>query len=105
MLNLRQILLVEQRQLQVPIRGQLLNLRRSQRRNPAQAFLRFQILADACRGEHAAIAHHHDLLQMEALTQFADLRGHGFGIACVAFEHLHGYWAALVIGQQSEDDL
>src|SRR5260370_27348470 len=85
--------------------NKFLTLDRLKRRDPLQALLGFEVIADARRGEHPAIADQHDLLQAETLAQFLDLRRDGLGIACVALEDLHSDGAALRVGHQSEDDL
>jgi len=60
---------------------------------------------NAGRGEHAAVAHDYHLLELKALTQFADLPGHGLRIRGIALKNLHRYRAAFRIGQQPKDDL
>ena len=57
MLNLGQVVLVKQRQLQRTALHQLLNLNGLERRDPLQAFLGLEVLADARRGEHATVSH------------------------------------------------
>jgi hypothetical protein len=45
------------------------------------------------------------LLELKALTQFADLPGHGRRIRGIALKNLHRYRAAFRIGLQPKDDL
>jgi hypothetical protein len=64
-----------------------------------------EVLPDARRGEHPAVADQHHALQTETLAQLRHLSGHGDGIAGVALEHLDRHRTALLVGQQAEDDL
>src|ERR1039457_3799869 len=59
----------------------------------------------ARRGQHTAVSDQDQLLQLETLPQFVDLRRYRFGIPRVTRKNLHGHRAALGIGQQSEDNL
>src|SRR5258708_35371272 len=99
MLNLGQVALVEERQLQRTALHQGLNLNILERRDPLQALLWLEVVADARRGEHAAIADQNDLLQAETLPKFWDFRRNGLGIPGVAREVLHGDGSALLVGQ------
>jgi hypothetical protein len=102
MLDLRQVLLIEQRQLQVSSGGRLLDLRALSaviQRTPSSLSR-----SSRMRAEVSMPRSPHHFLEPEALPQFADLRGHGFRIPGVALEYLYRHRTTLVIGQQPEDD-
>ena len=61
-----------------------------------------QVLADARRGKHAAIANQHHAAEPEAPPQLVDLGGHGGGVAGA---HLGGNRAARGVAQQADEDL
>jgi len=85
--------------------GKLLDLRSAQGGDQAPALFRCQVLANAGRSDHAAVAHQNQLFQAETGAKFRDLRGDGFRIAGVAVEDLDGDRTALAVGEQAEDDL
>ncbi len=64
-----------------------LDLRVAQRRDPVEAG-RLEHLLDLCRGDHAAVAHHHDMTQVEALLELVDLGLDRRRVTGVALEHL-----------------
>ncbi len=64
-----------------------------------------QVLADARRGKHAAIADQHHAAEPEAPPQLVDLGGHGGGVGGVAGAHLGGNRAARGVAQQVDEDL
>ena len=49
-----------------------------------------EVLADAGRGQHPAVAHEHHAVEAEAGADLVDLRGDGVGVAGRAFEDLDG---------------
>ena len=103
--DLRQIPLVEQRELQRPmVLRQGLDLRRAQAGDPVQAG-RFEILADPGRGDHAAVADQHHALDTEARLQLLDLRFQRRRIRRVALEHFDRDRQAVARAQQAVDDL
>ena len=61
--------------------------------------------ADARIGDHAAAADQHHAAELEALLQFAGLRGKGLGIARVSREHLDRHGAAIGGAEKPVDDL
>ncbi len=65
----------------------------------------FQILANASRRQHAAVAHQRHPLDPEPLPDARYLPGHRGRIAGVAGKHLHGYRATVAGAQQAEGDL
>ena len=100
-----QVALVEQRGLEgAMLGGELRDLGCAQATHPIQT-LGLEHLLDARRGEHAAIAHPHDVLDTEARAQLAHLRGHGGRIPRVARKHLHRDRATLAGADQAEHDL
>ncbi len=55
--------------------------------------------------QHAPIAHQRDVLRLEALLEFGDLRAHGLGVRRVAREGFQRHRHALVIAEQADHDL
>ena len=103
--DLDQIRLVEEGHLQLTTGGQFLNLAGAQSRDPLDAAGGRQVLANACAGDHAAVADQHDIGKAEAFAQLFDLRGDRFGIARVALEDLHCHGTARGIREQAKNDL
>ena len=83
---------------------QLADVGVAKRRDPIQCD-RQQILADACRGNHAAVADQRYVVNVEALANLADLRGHSAGVSAVAGEHFNRDRTAIGGTQQAIDDL
>src|SRR5882762_5542101 len=104
-MDLREILLIEQSELQDACFDQLANRRRSKGRDPFDALMRPQILADARTGDHAPVCDENHALQGESLAKLANLTGHRSGVACVALEDFYGDRAALLVRQNPVDDL
>ena len=89
----------------MPCAQQLADRRRPQGGDPAELLVGGQVLADARRGEHAAIADQHHPAEPEAPPQLVDLGGHGGGVGGVAGAHLGGDRTARGVAQQADDDL
>jgi hypothetical protein len=94
-----------------PFGGELLDRRGSQCGDPIQAS-RAQCLLDARAGQHAAVAHHHHALQLEALLQLVDLCRQCHRIGGVApglrrgrLKHLDRDRAAVGRAHQTDDKL
>ncbi len=68
-----QIRLVEKGHLQLAILGQFLDLVGAESGDPLDAVLREQVLADACAGDHAAVADQYDLGETKSMAEFVDL--------------------------------
>ena len=83
---------------------QLANVGISKRRDPIQCG-RQQILADARRSNHATVADQRYFVNVEALANLADLRGHSTGVGAVAREHFNRDRTAIGGTQQAIDDL
>ena len=66
---------------------------------------RQQILADARRSNHATVADQRYVVNVEALANLADLRGHSAGVGAVAGEHFNRDRTAIGGAQQAIDDL
>jgi len=62
-------------------------------------------LADACAGDHAAVADQHELGETKSMAEFVDLGSDGFGVSGVAGEYFDGDGATLGVGEQAKDDL
>src|SRR5688572_8160819 len=73
MTDLDQVRLIEQGHLQLTIFGQSLDLAGAQSGNPLDTVRSGQVLADACAGDHAAVADQNHILETESLTEFVDL--------------------------------
>src|ERR1700676_29160 len=99
MSDLDQICLVEKGHLQLAIPGQFLDLVGAEGGDPLDAVLSGQVLADACAGDHAAVADEYDIGERKSLTEFIDLGNDGFGIGGVAREYLDGDGATLGVGE------
>ncbi len=67
---------------------QLADVGIAKRRDPIQCD-RQQILADARRSNHATVADQRYFVNVEALANLADLRGHSAGVGAVAREHFN----------------
>ena len=83
---------------------QLADVGVAKRRDPIQCD-RQQILANACRGNHAAVADQRYVVNVEALANLADLRGQSTGVGAVAGEHFNRDRTAIGGTQQAIDDL
>jgi hypothetical protein len=103
--DLGQALLIEERELEGPARGQRLNCRGAQRGNPVEPLDRPQILPQAGVREDPAVADQHHARDREPLADLLDLRRQRLGVAGVAREHFDGDRTAVPVGQQPEDDL
>jgi hypothetical protein len=66
------VALIEQRQLHSATLQQTSDCRRTQRGDPVEAG-GFDLVGDACLGDHAAVTDQHHVLQSEALLQLVDL--------------------------------
>ena len=62
-------------------------------------------LVDLGLGDHSAVAHHHKLLDAEALLHLFYLRQQRFGIARVALKDGYRHGDAAFVGQQTVVDL
>jgi hypothetical protein len=71
--DLGQIAFVEQRQLQRASLGESLDLWRAQRGDPIEPG-GLEVLVDPRRGDHAAVANQHHMLEAEAALQLLNLR-------------------------------
>ena len=100
-----QVALIEQRELNRAALEQPRDGRRAQGADPVNTFEWLEVLAQACLGQHAAIADDDKALEREALAQLAQLRGDGVGIRGVALEDLDRDRATLGVAQQPEHDL
>ena len=101
-----QVLLVEQGQLQRPVRvHELTHGLAAQGAHPVQPFDRAQFRVDARAGEQAPISHEHHSLESEAGTQLGNLIGQGRGVCGVARIDFHGHRTSLGVAQQAVDDL
>ncbi len=83
---------------------QLADVGVAKRRDPIQCH-RQQILADARRGNHAAVADQRYFLNVESLANLADLGGQSAGVGTVAGEHFNRHRTAVGGAQQAIDDL
>ena len=88
--------------IETPLAQQPADRRRPQGGDPAELLVGGQVLADARRGKHAAIANQHHAAEPEAPPQLVDLGGHGGGVAGA---HLGGNRAARGVAQQADEDL
>ena len=102
--DLGEVVFVEQAQLQRVGFDEGLDLWGAQRGDPVQAG-RAQLVGDARRGEHAAIADQADPGEPEAVFELGDLGGQGFGVGGVAVEHLDRYRYPGGRAEQPVDDL
>ena len=101
--DLRQIALVEQRELQRPVsvNAWICGARSGDPVQPG----RLEILADTGAGDHAAVADQYHVLETEALFQLADLRGQSARVPDIALEHLDRDRPAITVTEQAVDDL
>jgi len=81
-----QVALIEQVELQLPLFDQRADRGTPQCGDPAHA-LGLVHLVDGLVGDHAAVAHHHQLLDAELLAQSLDLWQQGLAVGDVAFVH------------------
>ena len=103
--DLRQIPLVEQRQLQrAVIARQLLNGVAAQARDPIKPG-RLHLFANARAGQHSAVADQHHPLEREPLPQLLDLGGERRRVGRIAVEHLDRHRQSLARAEQAVDDL
>ncbi len=102
--DLGQVLLVEDRQLQVAAGSEPADRRSPQRGDPPQP-RGTEVLADAGVGQHPPVAGHDDPREREAPGELLDPGGHGAGVGRVALEDLGGHRTALPVAEQGEDDL
>src|SRR5258708_25360567 len=102
-MDLREVLLVEERALQVALRDEGAEGADAQARDPAKAGVLLELL-DLRGSEHPAIPHQDDLQETESLFELVHLRGHRFWVASVAWVDLDGYGAPCLIGEQSIQD-
>src|SRR5215469_16617336 len=98
------VTLIEQRELKGATVQQRPDRRCAQRGDPVQAGRR-DVRGDARLGDHAAVSHHDDVVEMKALLEFLDLSGERHGIGGIALEHLNGDRAAVWGAKQAIDDL
>ena len=87
-----------------PRLSQQSDLRRAQTADPVHA-VGLQVLLNARRGDHAAVAHPGDPGNAEAVLQLGDLSRYRRRIRAVALEHLHRNRATIGVADQAEDDL
>ena len=66
---------------------------------------RGHLFTDTRFGEHAAVAHQHDLRESETPPQLVHLSPQGPGVGGVAFKDFHRHRTALAVAQQPELDL
>ena len=102
--DLGEIALIEQRQLQWTRLGEFLDLRCAQAGDPIEAGW-LDVLANARRGDHAAITDQNHMLETEALLQLVDPCCQRAGIAGIPLEHLNSDRPAIAITQQAVHDL
>src|SRR5450756_193387 len=62
-------------------------------------------LIDGLACDHAAVAHHHQLLDAEVFAQPLDLGHEGLAVGDIALVDRHGHRAAARIGEQAIVDL
>ena len=101
--DLRQVAFIEQGPFQPPFLYQFADRFAAQRRKPAQARPRSQ-LVDLGLGEHPAVSHQHHPLQTKPLAEFVHLVGHRRRIARIAGIHVQGQRATVVVGHHAVDD-
>ena len=80
------------------------SLARAERTDPVQPRW-FDLVADACLGQHAAVADQHHPKQSETAPELVDLHAHGGRVGGVAVEHLDRHRTPLGVAQQAELDL
>ena len=97
--------MVEQRRGDGAGSDQLADGRCAQRGDPAQPVDAGEVLADAGRGQHPAVADEHHAVEAESGADLVDLRGDGVGVAGRAFEDLDGDRTPGGRTEQTEDDL
>ena len=102
--DLGEVVFVEQGQLQRLGLNEGFDLRGAQRSDPVQLG-GAQLIADARRGDHAAVPDQADAGQPETLFELVHLHRQGFRVGGVAVEHLDGHRRPGGGGQQSVDDL
>ena len=100
-----EIAVIEQRQLQRPVLGsQRLHRRGTQVGDPIE-ICGPEVVANARRGDHAAIADDDHAADAEAILQLLDLHAQGRGVRGVAVEHFHGDRQPLARAEHAIDDL
>ena len=102
--DLGEIAGVEERELQLALVDQGLDLRCAQAADPVEP-VRLQILANTGAGDHAAITDEDDAAQPEARLELVDLRGHRARVTGIAIEDLDRHRTAIGSAQQAVDDL
>ena len=65
----------------------------------------FDLVADACLGQHAAVADQHHPRPSETAAELVDLHAHGGRVGGVAIEHLDRHRTPLGVAQQAELEL
>src|SRR5215210_7661209 len=100
----RHVALIEQRELQGAAVQQVLDRQSTQRGDPVQT-CRFNVLGDACLGDHAVVADQHHVAEAKALLELVDLRRQRCRIAGVAVEDFDGNRTAVRGAEQAVDDL
>ncbi len=96
---------VEEGGLEVGVVDQGLDLVGTQRGDPVELRAGAEVLADAGGGDHAAVADPDEALSAEAPLDLLDLGGEGLGVGGVAGEDLDADGAAVLGGEESDDDL
>ena len=96
---------VEEGGLEVGVVDQGLDLVGTQRGDPVELRAGAEVLADAGGGDHAAVADPDEALCAEAPLDLLELGGEGLGVGGVAGEDLDADGAAILGGEESDDDL
>ena len=104
-LDLGEPVLVEEGGLEVGVVDQGLDLVGAEGGDPVEFGAGAEVLADASGGDHAAVADPDEALCAEAPLDLLDLGGEGFGVGGVAGEDLDADGAAVLGGEESDDDL
>jgi hypothetical protein len=103
-IQFEQIALIEQVQLQLPLLNKRADRYALERRDPGDA-LAVAHLVDGFVGDHAAVPHHHQLLDAEVLAQALELGHQGLAVGHIALVHRHRHRATARIGEQAVVDL
>lgn len=96
-MNLRQVLLVEQRQLQILSLEQLFDFFTAQGRDPTHTGMPFQFVNLGLR-QHASVPHQDHPIQPKALLECVHLIRHRSWIIGITGINLHRKWTPLSIG-------
>ena len=104
-MDLHEVSSIKERGIDGALFDQLLDVVRSECRDPLEPRDPSKGLVDTLGGDHPSVAHQHDPLDAKASADLLDLRREGGGVSGVSLEDLDGYGAAVGVAQKTVDDL